>query len=288
MAAVCSYAKSRGVGVFAWKNYKYLSSPTDNWRQLRDFFDDAKQAGLSGVKIDFLNAESKDRIDFEHAALEIAAQHRMMIDFHGLQKPTGERRTYPNEISSEAIRGIELNKMAEGPITSSHNAALPFTRFVVGPADYTPLSLTWPGETTWTHQVATAILFTSPFLTISEDPELLLKSKDVAPALEIIKGIPSTWDETRVLLQSSVGTLAAMARRKGNTWYIAALNGTVEQDISIDLSPFMGPAAKVEVLTSPEKRSFQRTSLSATSKPRVDYHLKAGDGIVIRVVNSSR
>jgi alpha-glucosidase len=286
MAAVCDYARLRGVGVFAWEDYKYISDPSGEWRQLREFFDLAQKSGLAGVKIDFLNAESKDRIDFEHAALAIAARHRMMIDFHGLQKPTGERRTYPNEISSEAIRGVELNKMAEGPITPSHNAALPFTRFVIGPADYTPLTLTWPGETTWTQQVATAILFTSPFLTIAEDPELLLKSKDVAPALNLIKSIPSTWDETRVLPQSSVGSLAVMARRKGNTWYIAALNGPLPQDVKIVISPYVDRTSKVEMLTSPENRSFRLTGLAGSQKT-IDYNLRAGDGLVVRVISSS-
>ena len=284
MTAVCAYAKSRGVGVFAWKDYRYLSSPEGDWRQLREFFDSAKEAGLAGVKIDFLNAESKDRIDFEHAALTIAAKHKMMIDFHGLQKPTGERRTYPNEISSEAVRGIELNKMAEGPITSAHNTALPFTRLVVGPADYTPLSLTWPGETTWTHQLATAILFTSPLLVIAEDPEFLLKNADVAVALDFIKSIPSTWDETRVLPQSEIGKLAVIARRKGTTWYIGVLNGLEARDVPIDVSQFIAGAKTVETISSPQKRSFHLSSVppSALASGR-SYHLESGDGLVIRI-----
>jgi alpha-glucosidase len=282
MAAICAYAKSRGVHIFVWKDYKYLANPSDNWGQLRNFLDRAKESGVAGVKIDFLNAESKDRIDFQHAALLLAAQRRLMVDFHGLQKPTGERRTFPNLISSEAVRGIELNKMPEGPITASHNAALPFTRFVLGPADYTPLSLTWPGETTWSQQVATAVLFTSPFLTIAEDPELLLKSKDVSPALDMIRGIPSTWDETRVLPQSIVGSLVVMARRKGSVWYIAALNSQ-KVDLSLDLTPFTQASSIIELLTSPEKRSFQLIELSGSQKEHVQIHLGTGDGLVIRI-----
>src|SRR6202012_2936146 len=147
----------------------------------------------------------------------------------------------------EAIRGIELNKMAEGPITASHNAALPFTRFVVGPADYTPLSLTWPGETTWTHQVATTVLFTSPFLTIAEDPQFLLENKDVEPALGLIESIPSVWDETRVLPRSAVGHLVLIARRKGRVWYIAGINGSEPVNLSLDLAPWEASGAEAEV-----------------------------------------
>jgi alpha-glucosidase len=284
LGRVCAYAKSRGVGVFAWKDYRFLSDPTGDWRQLHEFFDQATQAGLAGVKIDFLNAESKDRIDFERAALTIAAQHRMMIDFHGLQKPTGEQRTYPNEISSEAVRGIELNKMAEGPIPPSHNAALPFTRLIVGPADYTPLSLTWPGDTTWTHQVATAIAFTSPLLVIAEDPELLLRSADAAPALELIKSIPSTWDETHVLPGSSIGEIAILARRKGTIWYIAVLNGLKPSEVSLDLSLVIPSRPELlEVLSSPQKRSFHLGSSIVAIPPKLYYRLDSGDGLVVRI-----
>jgi Glycoside hydrolase 97 len=79
------------------------------------FLDHAVDAGLAGVKIDFINGESKEQIDFERRVLALGAERRLMIDFHGLQKPTGEERTFPNGMSREAVRGIELNRMPEGP-----------------------------------------------------------------------------------------------------------------------------------------------------------------------------
>jgi alpha-glucosidase len=283
MTDLCTYADTRHVGVFAWKNYAYISNADNNWGQLREFLDNAKRAGLKGVKIDFINGESKSHIDFERTALRFAAERHLMVDFHGIQKPTGEVRTFPNAISREGIRGLELNRMPEGPITPSHNAALPFTRYAVGYGDYTPLGYTWPGNTTWAHQLSTVIAFTSPFMTIAEDPEVLLHDPATRPGLELLKAIPSTWDETVVLPQSSIGELALTARRTGTTWFLSVLNGkdTPVDLKAIDLS-FLGTGHYNAVfITSPERRSLSRhEEKDFTATSTLAPHLSGGDGLV--------
>ena len=199
-----------------------------------------------------------------------------MVDFHGIQKPSGEERTYPNGLTREGVRGIELNHMAEGPIPASHNAALPFTRMAVGPADYTPLLLTWPGDTTWTHQLATAVLLSAPILCIAEDPELLLKSPDTAAVLPIVRALPAVWDETIVLPGSSIGGVAAMARRKGSTWFLAAINGGTQPAPLPALPANLDPSRyRATVVTSPAKRAF-----ATSSRWPVSSALKPGDGVV--------
>jgi alpha-glucosidase len=156
-----------------------------------------------------------------------------MVNFHGCQQSSGEYRTYPNEVTREGIKGIELIGHREGPIFASHNAALPFTRFVTGHADYTPLAFTSPAETTWAHQLATLVCFYSPFQCIAEDTEFLLHHKDVQPAREFISVVPPVWDETIVLPQSKIGELAIMARRKGVDWFVGILNTGEEREISL-------------------------------------------------------
>lgn len=133
-----------------------------------------------------------------------------MVNFHGSHPPTGESRTYPTEMTREGIRGLELNKMREGPIPAWHNAALPFTRLVVGHGDYTPLGYSRPGPTTFAHQLATVILFTSPMQVIAEHPEVLLTDPATAPALDLLTQIPAVWDETVVLEPSAIGELAML------------------------------------------------------------------------------
>ncbi|MFE5321550.1 glycoside hydrolase family 97 catalytic domain-containing protein [Paenibacillus sp. NPDC056579] len=222
------YASSKGIGVFVWKRSKEMNDPTDQYRVMRDFMDRVKAVGAAGLKIDFIDCEDFVSIAFETAALRIAAERKLMVNFHGISKPTGESRTYPNEISREGIRGLELNKMKEGPIPAWHNAALPFTRFLTGHGDYTPIGFSNPGDTTFAHQLATGILFTSPLQVIAEHPEYLLHELSCRQALDLIKELPTIWDETIVLDMSRIGALAAMARRKGEVWYVAVLNGIAE------------------------------------------------------------
>lgn len=280
---LCAYARAKHVGVFFWKRYDDVSSPGSNWQSLREFLTRMKQVGAAGVKIDFLNAESLDRIRFEEAAMRMAAENRLLIDIHGCQKPGGESRTYPNELSREAVRGLELNKMKEGPIIPRHNAALPFTRFVVGPADYTPVGFSNPGATTFAHQLATIILFTSPIMTVAENPDMLLNDPTVRPALDILKRAPAIWDETRVLKPSAIGELALMARRKGQTWFLAGVNGgdTPVKLAALDLS-FLGSGRYHAVLlTSPAPRSFARREIAGvTAATELPVEFAAGDGVV--------
>lgn len=284
--ALCAYASSRKVGVFIWKDYKDLKSPDDNWAQLRQFLDQAAAAGVAGVKLDFLNAESKDRIEFSTAALRFAAERRLLVNFHGVAKPTGETRTYPNQITREGIRGLELNRMTEGPIPAWHNAALPFTRFVVGPGDYTPFGLSNPGPTTWAHQLATLVQFLSPMQCLAEHPQMLLENPSVRPALEVLKTIPSTWDETRVLPPSTIGKLSLIARRSGAVWYLSVLNGEA-QTRTLDSVPLgflrEGPSYAAVSLTSPHRNDFLRQERTGvTSRSSWSFELGAGDGAVLR------
>jgi alpha-glucosidase len=258
---VTNYAADRSIGVFVWKRSKEIDSPANDWRNMRDFLDKARSSGAAGVKIDFIDCESKASIDFEINALQLAAERKLMINFHGISKPTGESRTYPNEISREGIRGLELNKMKEGPIPAWHNAALPFTRFVAGHGDYTPVGFSNSGLTTHAHQLATAIVFTSPMQVIAENPKFLLKDPSVRPALDLLKAIPSVWDETRVLAPSAIGQLALFARRSGTTWFLGILNGTDKSMLlsTVDLS-FLGEEEyEAEYISDREPGSDQET-----------------------------
>ncbi|WP_430384577.1 glycoside hydrolase family 97 catalytic domain-containing protein, partial [Alistipes finegoldii] len=245
---LAGYAQSRGVGLFVWRHWEKLNDPADDYRQMRSFLDSVAAVGIKGVKVDFMNGEGIRQIDFNTHLLKNAARRRLLVNPHGCQKPTGEIRTYPNEITREGVRGIELNRITanyekrmrdEGRtpdpdryvpgdenqnIPASHNAALPFTRGVLGAADYTPVAFTMPGGTTAAHQLAFALLLDSPLLTIAENPFVLSGDERYRPALDIIRRLPTVWDETVVLPQSEIGRLAVIARRKGGTWYIAGVN----------------------------------------------------------------
>ncbi|OWW23304.1 hypothetical protein B4Q04_21395 [Zobellia sp. OII3] len=261
---LCDYAKEKGVGIFVWKHSKEINFPENDYAVMRHFLDSVKQTGAVGVKVDFMNGQGKSIISFDEALLKKAAERQLMVNFHGCQQSSGEYRTYPNEVTREGIRGLEVNHMKEGPLPASHNAALPFTRYVTGHGDYTPLGLTEPGETTWAHQLATLVTFYSPFNCIAENTQFLLKTKSVQPALDFIKTVPSVWDETFVLPQSKIGELAAIARRKNNDWYLGVLRSGPSQEMQIDCS-FLGDGEYLaEIIT--DDTEAERINLEGLNK----------------------
>jgi Glycoside hydrolase 97. len=249
LKSVCDYAKTRNVGIWVWKHSKEINDSLNNYQVLREFLDSVKNCGVCGVKVDYMNGESEKTIDFDISLLRYAAERKLMINLHGCQKPSGECVTYPNELTREGVRGWELNSMQEGPIPASHNAALPFTRYLVGNGDYTPLCYTVPGATTWAQQLATVVCFTSPFLCIPEDPDFIAEDSRVASFNEILKEMPTVWDETRVLPLSKIGELAIMARRYKSNWYIGIINAGDARKIEIPLSLLNGKSYNATIFT---------------------------------------
>jgi alpha-glucosidase len=223
------YSRERNVGIIVWRHRRTLGDPAER----RKLFGTLAKAGVVGLKVDFLDHEAKEVIDLYQDVLRDAAEFKLLINFHGANKPAGEARTWPNEITREGIYGMEHKSIKEW---ATFNATFPFTRMLAGHADYTPVVF---GErrrdTSWAHQIASAAILTSPMLIYGGHPSSLLSN----PAVEIIKSLPATWDETRVLPPSEIGELAMFARRSGNTWFVAAMNGPTARTVKIDLA-FLG------------------------------------------------
>lgn len=281
---ICDFAKTKDVGVFVWKHIDDVSDPAEDYRDLKTFLDNAANAGAAGVKLDFFNGESLREVLLIENALRHAARRQLLVNLHGVGKSTGEDRTYPNLMTREGIRGLELNRMKEGPVTPSHNAALPFTRFVVGPADYTPLTLqpTLMGETTLAHQIATLICFDSPLLTVAEHPENILDFKD-ARVRKLIEEVPAVWDETHVLLQSKIGRLAVMARRCGDDWFIAGINGGPATNCEVDLA-FLPSGRRQAVLVTDRSSGSYHADVKeqlVSSRFKTSVALAQGGGFVL-------
>ncbi len=246
MEQLVDYAKEKNVKVIVWKTSKELNDSTNNYSKMRLFLERLHDIGVAGIKVDFMDSEDYATIGFDIRLLEECARRKLIVNFHGCQAPAGEAYTYPNELTREGIRGMELNKMQEGYIPACHNAALPFTRFVIGHGDYTPLSFCVPGSTTFAHQLATLVCFDSPLQTIAEDPALFFTDSCIIHALDYIRAVPTVWDEVRVLPASEIGKLAILAKRRGEDWYIGILNGEcVKKNVDINLSDFIQESSKV-------------------------------------------
>lgn len=215
---VCDYAAAKGVKIMVWETSSRIS---DNGSR-ESFFKNVAEAGAAGVKIDHINSESHERLEFFRSCIEMAARHRLMVNFHGANKPAGEERTWPNWMTREAILGMERG----AGVSRVHLAALPFTRLVTGPGDFTPTVLREKpmGKTTTGSQLAAAVIIDSPIHHWGDGAEMYFSQ---APeVVEFIKTKPAVWDETRVLPGSRIGDAAILARRSGDSWWLAAVNGT--------------------------------------------------------------
>ena len=243
------YTHEKGIKPILWYNsstawikawgapgpHERLNAPENRERE----FAWLEKMGVAGVKIDFFAGDKQETMEYCIDLLECAARHHLMVNFHGATIPRGWQRTYPNLVSVEAVYGAEWynNNAILTPKAAAHNATLPFTRNVIGPMDYTPCTFSDSQHkhiTTHAHELALPVLFESPLLHWADKPEsYLVQPKEVK---DFMSALPTTWDETR-LLGGHPGEWVVMARRQGNTWYIAGINGKdVPQTLSFDTS----------------------------------------------------
>ncbi len=228
------YARGRGVKPLLWYNsstnwlgatplYR-LNKPEDRAKE----FEWLKKSGFSGIKVDFFAGDSASSMDYYIDLLEDAAKYELMVNLHGAAVPRGWQRTYPNLMSVEAVYGEEWynnNGVLTGK-AAAHNATLPFTRNVVGPMDYTPGTFSdsrYPHITTYAHELALPVIFESALQHMPDRPSAYRGLPE--PVRRFLSALPTAWDDTK-LLAGYPGTEAVMARRKGDVWYIAGINGT--------------------------------------------------------------
>ena len=248
---LAEYAKKKGAGLLVWYNsggaHNYVSEkprglmdPKSVRRKELRWLSDA---GVKGVKVDFFQSDKQNIIQLYHDILEDAAEARIMVNFHGCTLPRGWSRTYPHLMSMEAVRGAECysfdrNFTARAPI---HNVTVPFTRNAVGPMDYTPVVIknnVYPHITTTAHELALPVIFESGWLHFGDGPEPYMALPLFAKAY--LKRIPASWDETRCL-DGEPGKFILLARRSGETWFVAGINGREKpRDICIDFA-FLAP-----------------------------------------------
>jgi alpha-glucosidase len=272
-------ANQRHVGIWLWKDSRALATVAEQ----RAFFDKCKALGVVGAKIDFFDHEAKEMIDRYQSILRESAARHIMVNFHGANKPAGESRTWPHELTRESVYGLEHR---QAPDWARHNATLPFTRFLAGAADYTPVVF---GErrkdTTWAHQIATAVVFTSPVLVFGGHPQSLLDN----PAVEMIRSLPSVWDRTIVLPESEIGELAAFARRRGRVWFVGVLNGPTARTMKINLG-FLGGDRYDALVVRDRSDDPAAVVVEKVEKaaPSLTLDMRASGGAVVRLTPNPR
>jgi alpha-glucosidase len=277
IAGLVTYAKSQDVNIWAWVRCKYVF----NREERMAYFRRAKSIGIVGLKIDFPDPANVEWVNWYDDTLRDAASLQLMIDFHGAVKPTGRERTWPNEITREAIAGRE-----QGKNPATHDTTLPFLRYVQGHADYTP-TLFIPQRlngSSLAHELAMAIVFTSPYLCLGDNPRHYLDSE----AADVLKALPSVWNETRVLPGSEIGQQAGFARRHDDEWFIGVINDQMPRREEFSLG-FLGRGHyKLVQLADDLERNdaFVRTERTVTAKSTLTLPLRKDGGYVAWLVKS--
>lgn len=263
IADAARYALNKGVKPLIWYNSggphnNIGSTPRDRFLTHENRVKELawlKELGFVGVKIDFFESDKQDMMKYYLDILDDCAKAEMMVNFHGCTLPRGWSRTYPHLMSMEAVYGAEQynNTPNMTTVAARINCTLPFTRNVAGPMDYTPVAFTnsqHPHTTSFAHELALSVAFESGIQHFADRPEGF-KALPM-DARQFMSDVPNTWDET-VFINGYPGTYFVVARRKGNDWYVAGLNGTnAKKVISIPLS-FLGKGERQALILSDGK-----------------------------------
>lgn len=241
MEEIIAYGKEKNVGVILWVVWKTLDD------QLETALNQFEKWGIKGIKVDFMQRSDQLMVNYYWKIAREASKRKMLVDFHGAYKPSGLRRTYPNVISREGVKGLENNKWSKD-ITPGYDLILPFTRMVAGPMDYTPgamlnaqpkmFNICWDRPMsmgTRAHQIAIYVVYESPLQMLADNPSNYYAEQE---STEFISRIPTVWDDTKVL-KARVGEYIIIARKNGDKWYIGAMTNEKGREFTIDLS-FLG------------------------------------------------
>ena len=284
------YAATKNVKIWIWL---YSESVM---QQMKEAFPLYEKWGVAGVKIDFVNRDDQEGVQFYYDVAREAAQHHLMVDFHGTRTPWGIERTYPNVLSYEAVLGMENNKVGrrDSPVDRS---VFPFTRLLAGPMDYTPGGFNNATEDgfvarntspmvmgTRAQQLALYVIFQSPIQMVSDSPQAYAGQ----PAFQFIKDVPVTWDETHVL-NGRPGEYATIARKHADEWYLGSMTNWTPRTLQVPLS-FLGSGAytaeiyedAADAATEPRHVTIRKQAVR--SGEALTLHLAPGGGCAIRFV----
>jgi alpha-glucosidase len=289
MPMLVEYAKSKNVRLWLWAHFRDMND------QMDDAFSQYEKWGIAGVKIDFMDRSDQWMVNWYRTAAKKAAEHHIMLDFHGAFKPDGMRRTYPNVLTREGVMGAEYNKWS-ARVTPRHNVTLAFTRMLAGPMDYTPGGFDNVTREnfvarnrapmvmgTRAHQTALFVVFESELQMVSDSPDAYDGQKET----EFLKAVPSSWDETRVL-NGVPPKYITIARRRGAEWFLGSITDDA-RELDVPLS-FLGSGAYDAEIYADGPDAAAQPKDSVVEKRRVNAQtvlklkLAPGGGSAIRLV----
>jgi alpha-glucosidase len=235
MPELLAYAREKNVRIWLWL-YSTDANRNNAYEQAFALY---QKWGIAGVKIDFMDRGDQEMVNWYRKVIKKAAEHQLMVNFHGSYKPDGIERTYPNMITREGVLGQEYSKFSDR-VVPIHNVTLPFTRMLAGPMDYTPggfLNVTTEQfknqsptmiMNTRCAELSKFVIYESPLTVFCDNPKHVLGQ----PGSDFLQIVPTVWDDTR-FVDGYPGEFIVMAKRSGKNWFIGAMNNNVSRTISI-------------------------------------------------------
>jgi alpha-glucosidase len=288
------YGKEKHVRIILWTVFNVLE------KDLETICKKYSEMGIAGFKVDFLDRDDQEGVEMIYRIAEKCAQYHLILDYHGIYKPTGINRTYPNILNFESVFGMEEAKWTKHDEKDmpQYDVTFPFIRMQSGYVDFTPGGMRNATSKdfqpiyynpltmgTRCHQLAMYVIHDSPLTMLADSPT----SYEAEPEYtKFVADIPTVFDEVRVL-SGQIGEYIVTARRKGDVWYIGGQTNWMNRDLTVDLSE-LGLSGIVEAVIYKDGVNANRNASDykvvkkrLTASESMTIHLASGGGFVIQL-----
>ncbi len=285
-----AYAGKKNVGIVLWAGYHAFD------RDMENVCSHYAKMGVKGFKVDFMDRDDQEVVDFVHRAAATCGKHNLFLDLHGMYKPAGLNRTYPNVLNFEGVNGLEQMKWSTIDLDQvEYDVMIPFIRQAAGPMDYTPGAMKNGTKHTYhadyyepmsqgtrCRQLALFTVFDSPFTMLSDTPVNYDREPECR---DFIAAVPTVWDET-LILDGKMGDYIVTARRKGDTWYVAGLTDWTPRELVVDLS-FIGEGSRQAVVfrdganAAHNSNDYKKETVKVNGKTPMKVKLAPGGGFAM-------
>lgn len=289
---IVNYGKQKNVGVILWATWYGVTL------KMEEAFSKYAAMGVKGFKIDFMDRDDQKLVASLYQIAKKAAEYKLVVDLHGMYKPTGLQRTYPNVINFEGVKGMENVKWTPNDDVPHYDVTIPFIRMLAGPMDYTPGAMrnatksyyrpnnSLPmSQGTRCHQMAMYVVFEAPLQMLADNPTVYMKEQECT---NFIAAVPTVFDET-VALAGKVGEYVAIARKKDNIWYVGAMSNWTTKELTIDCS-FLGAGNyeadifKDGINADRDATDYKKETIKLDASQKLTIHFAPGGGMAMRIV----
>ena len=287
---IIDYGKLKGVGVILWASWYTVT------QQMDKVFPLYSAMGIKGFKIDFVDRDDQLAVASLYEIAKKAASYHLLVDYHGVYKPTGLQITYPNVIGFEGVKGLENYKWAieDQP---RYVVSIPYLRMMAGPMDYTPgamrnsnkenfrpINSNPMSQGTRCQQLAMYVVFEAPLQMLSDNPTIYTREQECT---DFITSVPTTFDTT-MPLEGKVGEYVALARRKGDTWFVGAMTNWTPRELNLDFSflgngDYQAVVFKDGINADRDATDYKKEVIKISKDSKINIHLAPGGGWAARI-----